>query len=168
MPPVDLRKLAGTRYRLGHDHKPDVRATDDPWLLTIPARFGHFYAHSATHVGFATKSRGPTARALAALPYVTVLQDASDGLNLAFPVDRFDEVAQIARPHKRPVMSDAQREAAIERLMEHRFQPNAAALCPENERLAVQTPQDDPGHVQTAISGVGCVATASFPAGAAP
>ena len=102
---IDLRELAGTRYRLAHDHKPDVRSTDDAWLIQIPATFGHFYPHGGNLIGFATSNRGPTARKLAALEGVTVEQDADDGLNLVFPVERFAAVAKIARPKRRRQLS---------------------------------------------------------------
>jgi len=137
---IDLRTIAGNRYRLAHDHKPDVRATDDPWLLTIPAQFGHFYPHSAELIGFATNSRGPMARKLAALSFVTITQEGSDGYNLTFPAERFAEVALIARPKRRRQLTPEQRQAAIDRLADFRFSPAGGAQ--ESGQIRVGTALD--------------------------
>ena len=107
---VDLRTLAGNRYRLSRDEAYAAECgeraqTVDLWLLQIPARFGHFYPHSDTLVGFATHGRGSTAHRLAMLPGVQVVQDADDGYNLAFPRELFPMVASIARPKRRRKLS---------------------------------------------------------------
>ena len=67
-PCIDLRQIAGKRYRIGRDeaYAAEYGArgfTDDPWLITIPAQFGHFYPHSDKLIGFATNNRGHVARA---------------------------------------------------------------------------------------------------------
>jgi hypothetical protein len=114
-----------------------VRLSDDPVLLTIPARFGHFYPQSATHVGFATSGRGPTARKLASLPYVTITQEASDGYNLAFPAGRFNEVARIARPNRRRQLSPEHRERLIAAGAATRILPKHGATPQKSGQIPV-------------------------------
>lgn len=111
----DLRHLAGKRFRTGHDpaaeHEPGGR--NDPWLLTIPCQHGEIYPHGADRLGFASKTRGEVARAVAALPGAEVVQEASDGMNITFPVDLFDRVAAVVKPRRKRRLSPEQRERLV-------------------------------------------------------
>src|SRR5262245_13801374 len=88
--PIDLRKIAGKRYRLEYEPSHKGRA-DDAWLLVIPCRYGHIYPHGSKLsklLGVATDSRTIGLR-LAKLPRVEVWQEGSDGMNLVFPPELF-------------------------------------------------------------------------------
>jgi hypothetical protein len=123
---IDLRKLAGKRFRVARDeaaeHEPGGR--NDPWLVTIPCQRGHFYPHSATLIGFASNSRGGTIKRLAAMPGVTVLNDGADGLNLAFPAELFPAVPRMVKPRRRRQLNQEQRD----RLAAMGFKPRNATL----------------------------------------
>jgi hypothetical protein len=97
---IDLRPLAGKRYRLAHDPAAECESggRTDPWLLTIPCLRGHFYPHSDRLIGYASDGRGPTIKALASWPMVTVLNEGTDGINVAFPPELFAKVARLVKP----------------------------------------------------------------------
>jgi len=57
-----------------------------------------------------TRTAGPVAMRLRSLPFAEVAQDGADGVNVVFPVDRFDEVAAIMKPRRRRVLSPEARE----------------------------------------------------------
>lgn len=72
-----------------------------------------------------TSSRGSITKRLTALPFATVEQNGSDGINVSFHVDHFDKIAAIMKPRRRRQMSEAQRLVAAERLREYQFKPAA-------------------------------------------
>jgi len=116
---VNLRVTFGDRFQVRLE--PPARSWNDPWYHIIPCRFGHIYPHGAGRLGFASDCRGAIAKRVAALPFATVTQDASDGMNITFPAEHFDEVARIVRPKRRRRLCDAQRAASIERLRKYRL-----------------------------------------------
>jgi hypothetical protein len=111
-PCIDLKQLAGKRYRLDYDPARQKR-DDDPWLLTIPCRHGHIYPHSAELLGIATNTR-TTGLKLAKLPGVEMWQDGDDGCNLTFPPHVFAKVASVVKPKRRKVLSEEQRQKLAE------------------------------------------------------
>jgi hypothetical protein len=131
---------------VAHEHKPEVRQSDDPWLLVIPCQFGHIYPHSATHLGFASNGCGQVAKTVAALPGATITQDGSDGMNITFPVELFDQVAALVKPRRKRQLTPEQRAKLIE--AGKAFQKKSGAQSDFYERPAHQTPQVDPAHVQ--------------------
>jgi len=140
---IDLRDLAGKRYRVAHD--PAYQAeygergfTVDLWLLTIPCQFGHFFPWGGDRLAFSTNNRGRTAKILAALPFVRIEQDAEDGFTLSFDAQHFDEVAQIAKPKRRRQVSDAERARLAELSARHGFKAvtEMAKTGPESTQRA--------------------------------
>jgi hypothetical protein len=123
---VNLRERFGRRYRVEYEESyyaqygPHAR-TDDPWLQIIPCRRGHICPWGPSTLAASTNGRGPTARKLIALPGVTLWQDASDGVTVLFPVEMFDEVAELMKPRRRRQMTEEQRQAAAERLAKYAF-----------------------------------------------
>ena len=143
---INLKKLAGRRYRLGYDESyyaergRGARA-DDPWLLTMPCRLGHIFPWGSETLAASTNSRGRTAGNLTKLGSTTVVQDGDDGVTVTFPVERFAEVARLMKPRRRRRMSPESRRAAVERLARYRF--SAAAQAPEIERKSTRGTQDE-------------------------
>jgi hypothetical protein len=121
--PIDLRAVAGKRYRVEYEASRIGRA-EDPWLLIIPCRYGHVYPHSADLLGVAIDSR-ILGRKLAKLPGVEIWQEGADGMNLVFPPERFAAVAAIVRPKRRRQLSAIQAELVRERLAKYAFKPAA-------------------------------------------
>jgi hypothetical protein len=119
--PIDIRAIAGNRYRVEWEQS-RVARDDDPWLLVIPCARGHIYPHSSELLGVATDSRS-AGLALAKLPGVTVLQEGDDGFNLVFGPKLLPKVAKIVRPKRRRQLSAVQRDICRERLAKHQFKP---------------------------------------------
>src|SRR2546426_709429 len=97
--PINLREKFGHRYRI--EHAPAHRGRKDhPWLQIIPCKRGHIYPHGGNLLGVATNGRGSTAKAIARLQGVTVLQEGEDGINAVFPVELLPHVAKLVKPRR--------------------------------------------------------------------
>lgn len=110
MQPLDLRTLAGKRYRIGHDESRDAEHGDgsravDLWLLILPGARGHVYPHSDKLLGVATNTAGPTAKAIASLPGVEIVQQGDDGWNMTFPPALLPKVANLIKLRTRRQLS---------------------------------------------------------------
>lgn len=111
---INLRERFGDRYRVAYEegyvaqYGKDARV-DDPWLQIVLCRHGHIYPQGGEILAASTNERGPVAGALVRLKCTTVLQDGSDGVNVAFHVDHFDVVAAILRPRRKRQVSDQDR-----------------------------------------------------------
>ena len=106
---VDLASQFGHKYRIGHDpayfaeHGEQGRK-HDPWLLTIPCRYGEIFPqgkttrHGANTLAASTNCRGRIARALMKLSCCSVHQDASDGVTVLFDAANISQVAKLLKP----------------------------------------------------------------------
>jgi hypothetical protein len=108
------------------EHARGSRA-DDPALHIIPGQHGHIYPFGGGLLAISTAGRGTVAIRLRALPYIKVVQDGSDGINATFPVEHFQEVADLIRARRRRRLSPKARRAAAERLRKYQFSPAAGA-----------------------------------------
>jgi hypothetical protein len=95
---MNLRETFGRRYRIEYD--PAHKRGDDPLLQQIPCKHGHVYIHSAELLAVATNGRKVGLR-VAKLAGTVVLQEGSDGFNIAFPATMFAKVAAIVRPRRK-------------------------------------------------------------------
>lgn len=107
---IDLKATFGHKYRIDRDEAHAAEYGDgsrihDPWLLTIPARHGHFYPHGGNRLAFSTTGRGPKAKAISGLDCVEVVQDGGDGLTVTFDLKDFPTVAKLAKPKTRRKLS---------------------------------------------------------------
>ncbi len=126
---VNLQEQYGDRLKV--DYEESYKAAygpnawrEDPWLMIIPCENGHFYPFDGEMLAFASDKNGPIANTLRELDFVTIHQDGSDGVNIVFPVERFEDVAEIVKPKKRrKPMSEEQRQASVERLRQYQYQP---------------------------------------------
>lgn|GEM_PF-773729 len=154
MQPINLQEMFGRRYRVTfdesyHHERPEFRAAEAPWLMTLPCRHGHIYPWGGDLLAASTCSRGSVVKKLLALPYVQLRQDGSDGINVSFPVGHFGEVARIMKPRRRRRLSESQRRAATERLRAYQF---AARRDVPSERRRVRSgvPDSQPNGAATA------------------
>lgn len=112
----------GTRGR-GHE----------PWLLMIPCRHGRIYPHGGAYLGASTDHRGPIANRLTALPFVRIVQNGDDGINVVFRVDDFDQIAELMRPKRRrklpPAHSANLTRAGAAAIARHRNSNDARSEC---------------------------------------
>jgi hypothetical protein len=111
---INLRERFGDRYRVGYEESyyaqyGEHARVDDPWLRIILCRHGHIYPQGGDMLAASTSKRGPVAGALVRLDCTTVLQDGSDGVNVAFHADHFEEVAAILKPRRKRQVSDEER-----------------------------------------------------------
>ena len=125
---IDLKERFGDRYRVVYEESYGAECgksgrAHDPWLLTLPCRYGCIYVQGRQYLGVSTTHRGPIANRLLALPCVRLVQDGDDGVNAIFHVDDFDQVAGIMLPKRRRKLSDEQRAEQVERLRDYQFSP---------------------------------------------
>ena len=125
---VNLKQSFGDRFKVAyeesyHADRGEGAWAEDPWLLTIPARYGHFYPHDDVLIGFATDKCGGVARQLLALPFTRTGQDGDDGVSVIFDVEHFAEVAKIVKPHRKRQWTLEQRQQVSDRLSKYQFQP---------------------------------------------
>lgn len=130
---IDLRHEYGDEYRVSHeesyDHeRTEFRSAEEPWLQVIRCHRGHICPWGVDHLAYCGDRRGRAIlRRVRELPYVSVVQDGSDGANVLFPADRFSEVALIVRAKRRYYMTPEQRTAAVARLAKYQY--SAADKC---------------------------------------
>jgi hypothetical protein len=134
---VNLKERFGRRFKVVYEEsyyaeRPEFRAAEAPWLMMIPCQHGHICPWGGENLAACTRTAGPIAKRLKALPFATVAQDGSDGANVVFPVDHFEEVAAIMKPRRRRVLSPKARKAAGERLAKYQFRP-AVGIAPEGQ-----------------------------------
>ena len=146
----NLRELFGEAYRLAfeesyHAEHGENARVDDPWLQTIPGRFGHVFPWSEKLLAVSVDGHPKIASVVRKLDFCQVEQDGDFGeLSASFPIEKFAEIAKIIRAHRRPgrrELSPEEKEAAIERLRKYRFRPQKT---PEENRPEPQEGgQDD-------------------------
>jgi len=125
---LNLKRRFGQRYRVTHEesyraeHGPGARG-EDPALMIIPCQYGEICPWGDDNLAACTKAAGQIAKRLKALPYTRVVQDGSDGANIVFPVDHFNEVASIMLPRRRRRLSTEARQRLAEAGAKTRFSP---------------------------------------------
>ena len=132
---VNLKELFGDRFKIDVDEsyyaeRPEFRREEEPWLTHVVCQHGHIGVWGDDLLVASTRTPGPVATKLKALPFAQTAQDGSDGVNVVFPVEHFEEVAEIMKPRKRRRLSAEQRAANIERLAKYQF-PSARQNAPE-------------------------------------
>jgi len=128
--PINLRQHFGRRFKVVYAEDYGVQygpraTTEDPWYMELPCEHGTIGPWDETHLVACTRTAGPIAKALKALPFAHVHQDGVDGANVVFPADRFGELAVLLKPRRRRVLSPSARQKAAERLAPYRFTPAA-------------------------------------------
>src|SRR5262245_29845495 len=95
----------------------------DPWMMTLPCERGIIYPFGGDRLAVAVDDRTITAKAVAAIPGVTVHQDGDTEKTYTFPVSVFEQVAAVVKPRKRRHchLTDDQKQEAGERLKAYRF-----------------------------------------------
>ena len=96
---------------------------------------GHICPWDAGRLAACTRGPGKIVQRLRALPFAEVTQDGDDGANVAFPLEHFEEMAEIMQPRKRRRLSEEQRRQSVERLRKYQF--GAARQAAEADHLSV-------------------------------
>jgi hypothetical protein len=103
---VDLQAVYGDRYKIELDEsysveKSEFRFHERNWLTQIPCLNGHIGVWGNNLLVARTSSSGTVAMKLKRLSFAEIVQDGTDGVNVTFNVQHFDEVAAVMKPRKR-------------------------------------------------------------------
>ncbi len=134
---INLKDLFGDRYKVTFEESHAAEHgsdgwTPDPWLMVIRCRRGEICPWGGDMLAACTNSR-QMANKIAGLPFAEMLQDGDDGGNVGFPVDHFEAVAKIMRPHRRPQLSPERRAELAEAMRRINETPrkNGPQIAPE-------------------------------------
>jgi hypothetical protein len=129
MTPINLNKRLGKRYRIGWDpaYDPRNRPKDklDPWAMQIPGKFGTIYPYCESTLAVMIDHHVITANRVAKIPGVEIIQDGDEEKTFRFPIELFDKVAELVKPHRKPQLTEEQSREAVERLRGFQFRPAA-------------------------------------------
>jgi hypothetical protein len=136
--PINLKERFGQRFKVVYSEsyrheRPEFRSAEAVWLMQILCRHGTIDPWDEDHLMACTRTAGPIAKAVKALPCVRVHQDGTDGANLVFRVERFDEVAALMKPRKRRHLSDEAKAKAIQNLVPLPKKASVAVVEPSPE-----------------------------------
>lgn len=126
---INLRREFGSIYRVLYEEsyyaeRGDHGRIPDPWLMVIPCQSGHICPWGSNLLTYCSNGLGPILNRVRAIPYAVVVQDGSDGANVTFPVEHFDEVAAIVKPkRRRRSMSPEHKAKLMESNKQYRFLP---------------------------------------------
>jgi hypothetical protein len=126
-------------YRVGFDEAAEGR--NDPWMMTIPCRFGTIYPHRGEMLALELDRHPKMAKQLAAIPGIALHQDGDDQKTFLFPVSVFDQLAVLVEPRKVRRLNEEQRERLIQAGLSFRFGDGAGASS--GERQAPRTAESD-------------------------
>jgi hypothetical protein len=104
-PPTHYRD----KYQVGLDPAALTLAERrDPWLRTIPCRFGTIYPFGEGLLAVDVEHHPKKASQLAGIPGVRLHQDGDGEKTFLFPVDLFEKVARVVRPRRKYQSSPCQ------------------------------------------------------------
>jgi len=129
-PCINLREKFGDRYRVEyeesyHAEHGDGARSDDPMQQSRRCQACHICPGGDGRLMACTDLAGPISKRLKALEFAAVVQDGSDGANVLFPIDRFDEVAAIMKPRRRRRLSEQHKEKLMAASRDHWFAPGS-------------------------------------------
>ena len=143
---INLQKRFGRRFKVRYaedyfaQYGPNAQ-TEDPWYMEIPCENGSIAPWGGFELVACTKTAGPVANRLKAIPFTRVAQDGDDGANVVFGVEHFDVVAKLMKPRRRRRLSEAARRWLADAGAKTRFQPGTRG--PHTARTCVPRPQPD-------------------------
>jgi len=121
----NLRARFGDRYRItfdpAYDTKGRHRRTVDPWMMQLPCRFGVIYPHGGNLLAVEVDCHPKVAKALGAISGVVLYLDGDGEKTFLFPVDLFDQVAEVVKPYRRRQWTEEARRDVAERLARFQF-----------------------------------------------
>jgi len=154
---INLQDRFGRQYRVGYEESyyaqygPNA-TTVDPWYMEIRCQNGTIGPWGGDDLVACTKSAGPVAQALKALPFARVHQDGSDGANVVFPLERFDEVATIMRPRRKRCHSEVTREKLARTWFKTGRGLGDGSATPQTPALASERPGSSSGSISPSVA----------------
>ncbi len=129
---INLRERFGKQYRISHDEAASAGGERaDPWMMTIPGRFGTVYPHGGESLAVEIDGHPRIAKQVEAIPGIVLHQDGNYEKTFVFPVDLFDQVAAIVELKRVKRLTDEQRARLVEAGQLYRFQAGAKDGFPE-------------------------------------
>lgn len=99
---INLKTTFGTRYQIGFDPAYDprgkARKDPDPWMLTIPCRYGTIYPSGGDKLRVDIDGHTKIAKQVARLAGCRLVQDGDDEKTFEFALDSIDVVADLVKP----------------------------------------------------------------------
>src|SRR5260370_23325111 len=96
---INLRERFGQQYRIGFEEGAENR--NDPWMMTIPGRFGTIYPHGGENLTGEGDGHARIAKKVGAMPGIGLHPGADDEKTFFFPVHLFYPVAGNIAPKRR-------------------------------------------------------------------
>lgn len=131
MLPVDLKKLFGDRHRVGLDESAryEPGGKKDLWYFLLLCRHGSIYPFSSELLAFHCMARGIRTLLHRDHLEIEVRNWSDDGEAIfLFRPDKFDLVAEYAKPKRKRRLSVKQRQTQVERLRDYRFKPKTTQV----------------------------------------
>jgi hypothetical protein len=140
---VNLKDAFGDRFKVLFEEsyraeRPEYRREKAPWLMILPCQHGHIGPWDGTLLAACTDKAGGIAKRLKSLSFTTVAQDGTDGANIVFDVEYFDQVASIMKPRKRRRLSEAQKAVLAKHAMRKGYDSRRADLGSTKNRAIKQ------------------------------
>ena len=89
--------------------------------MVVLCQNGEIYPYDDDQLVASAKSRGTVAKQLQDLEFTTLHKDGADGMDVIFPVDRFEDIVPIMKPRKKRQVSEKERQRLAEIGAKHRF-----------------------------------------------
>ena len=70
---INLRERFGQQYRIGFDEAAEGK--NDPWMMTIPCRWGIIYRHGAEMLALEMDGHPKVAKQVATIPGIVLHRD---------------------------------------------------------------------------------------------
>ena len=126
MSQILIENLAGRRYRIAFDeaavHEPGGKGRLRAQYQIIPCKYGEIYQHGRGTLAWYCTSGRVKERVRAQAPDWLTLEVDCDGEGIfVFPAKWFPEVAKWARPRRRRVVSEKERQRLQEMGKAHQF-----------------------------------------------
>lgn len=124
MKPLNLKELFGKRFKIKLDEaaKSTVNGLKDPWLYTIPCKFGHIYPISNKCLGFWCTGVIINRRIQKDHPEIELVQDGDGEGVFRFTFDQFDTIAGYAKPKKKRRLSKEHKNKLLKASKAYQFQ----------------------------------------------
>jgi len=104
---INLLETFGSEYKISFDEAYDPRRRQnlDPWMMTIPCRYGCIYPDGGQYLRVDIDYHNKIAARVAALPGCTLVQDGDDEKTVRFHVDQFEAVTKLVKPYRKVKVS---------------------------------------------------------------
>lgn len=125
-PKFNLKADYGHIYRVRFEEsyyaeRSEFRSEDVPWLMIIPCHkgWGHICVRAEDRIAWCSDRRVSKSasyfRELMAIPGAKIEQDGEDGINISFPVEHLDRIAEIVKAKRRKKFSEEHKAKLAER-----------------------------------------------------